>query len=207
MIYCVLSAGCRLYVQIINITAYNVEVRLVGRGKGPCRGVLAHRPVPHLTLPGGRTMSTMEEVNLELDKLALRQEDMPSKEKPSKNFLLEAKTRSTPTSPNCFRTQAGGNSKPRLRESPIIRLALFPRLEKCISEPEVWNDKGGGEEKEVPVENTCSGSRSEGHISNMSGEKRQEDQTHVEVSGVHSRLFPGLLRQTQRFRVRYSMRT
>lgn len=73
-------------------------------------------------------------------------------------------TKSTPTSPNLYRPR-------QPRESPIIRLALFPRLEKCLSEPEVWNDKvpevkdGAANDK---VENSCSGSRSEGHISHMS---------------------------------------
>ncbi|XP_054276214.1 uncharacterized protein LOC128995277 [Macrosteles quadrilineatus] len=111
----------------------------------------------------------------------------------NKNFLQENRTRSTPTSPSFFRSQSVQSRPPR-RESPVIRLALFPRLEKCVSEPEVWNDKGQTMEEpgKVQGESACPGSRSEGHISHMSeaGEKTQEEALDAVVDEIdkHSML-------------------
>lgn len=128
----------------------------------------------------------MEAVNEDMGKFTLHDELQTKENNSCKNtYLQEKKTRSTPTSPNLFRTQnLQSSGKPRHRESPIIRLALFPRLEKCISEPEVWNDKVVGEKKETEdkVENTCSASKSEGHISVMSEDKEEENKEREEVS-------------------------
>lgn len=135
----------------------------------------------------------MEEINptIEIDKIDIKDDpeennfDTFSKEiksfrenscKGKSMFLQEKKTRSTPTSPNCFRAPVTPEGKPR-RESPVIRLALFPRLEKCLSEPEVWGEKttsGQGAGPEEVETNTCSGSRSEGHISHFTAADQEE---------------------------------
>lgn len=129
----------------------------------------------------------MQEVAIDMDKFTLKEDNTFAKENNCKNYLQlkESKTRSTPTSPNCYRTQNLQNAKAKGRESPVIRLALFPRLEKCLSEPEVW-DKGAADEGE---DTSCPGSKSEGHLSDMSGTEEADGELDTQAEKVRACCF------------------
>lgn len=121
----------------------------------------------------------MEEIEIKLDTISFNgdtpEEDYTARDKDAERPCL---AHSTPASPNSFRCNNAahnvvGSSKDLTNktrsELQFLTVSILPKLEKCISEPEMCNKECKTERREESDQNdvSCPGSKSDGHISRM----------------------------------------
>lgn len=125
----------------------------------------------------------MEEIEIKLDTISFNgdtpeEEEYAMKDRDTEKPCLSMLARSTPASPNSFRCNNAahnivGSSKDLTNktrnELQFLTVSILPKLEKCISEPEMCN-KDCKTPRSVETDQndgSCPGSKSDGHISRM----------------------------------------
>ena len=126
----------------------------------------------------------MEGIEIKLENISFNG-DTPGeaytmKDKDPERQCLSMLARSTPASPNSFRCNntthnVVGSSKDLTNktrsELQFLTVSILPKLEKCISEPEMCNkdctSKTQRSEESSQNDVSCPGSKSDGHISRM----------------------------------------